>query len=280
MSSINTSAPLFSLLQQINGTNSQSQAVGNQISTGNRFGPEAAGNFSVSQGVQSELRGLDAIDQSLSSARGAGVTALAASTFTSNLLSAATTNALLALNPSSDAQQQRIFNDGFQSNLAQINQISESAEFNGTNLAADDTESGLNVVAQTDGEQLNIASEDFSTEGLSAERVAGGEDGLDDIDLTDPTTQFTDVNDIIGDAEQRLALEVGNIASGIQSADRQREFNTAIRDATEEGLGALRDADLARADARNEQIQVQQQLQFQTLNQQNQQRGSILNLFA
>jgi len=115
---------------------------------------------------------------------------------------------------------------------------------------------------------------------LSAERVAGGEDGLDDIDLTDPTTQFTDVNDIIGDAEQRLALEVGNIASGIQSTDRQREFNTAIRDATEEGLGALRDADLARADARNEQIQVQQQLQFQTLNQQNQQRGSILNLFA
>ena len=55
-----------------------------------------------------------------------------------------------------------------------------------------------------DVEQLNIASEDFSTEGLSAERVAGREDGLDDIDLTDPTTQFADVNDIIGDAEQRL----------------------------------------------------------------------------
>ena len=144
----------------------------------------------------------------------------------------------------------------------------------------------VSVEAPTDGQDLAFAAQRVVGVSLRIDVLEGRQEaGLRHPDFM-RDRRFEELDKglgggaVIGDAEQRLALEVGNIASGIQSTDRQREFNTAIRDATEEGLGALRDADLARADARNEQIQVQQQLQFQTLNQQNQQRGSILNLFA
>ncbi|MBV6632668.1 MAG: hypothetical protein KI792_06505 [Alphaproteobacteria bacterium] len=280
MSSINTSPPLFTLLQQINGTNDRFQANRNQISTGNRFGPEAASNFSVAQGIRSDLRGFDAVNGAIGSANGPATTALAASNFTSNLLSQATTSAILALNPANSSTQREILANGFEDQLNQINQISESAVFNGANLAADDPAGGLNVVSGINGEQLNIDSEDFSTTGLNEELVAGGGVGLDALDLNDPTTQLSDVTTAIDDAEQNLALETGRIASGLNAAERQAEFNTEISDAITIGLGALQDTDLARADARDEQLQTQRQLQFLVLNQQNQQRGAVLNLFA
>ncbi|MEO0392051.1 MAG: hypothetical protein AAF213_02260 [Pseudomonadota bacterium] len=281
MSSINTSPPLFTLLQQINSTNDRGFGVRNQISTGNRFnGAEDPSNFAISQGLNSEIQALDAIDQALSSNTGAAVTALTASEFAFNLLSDATTNALLSLNPSSGQSEQAIFTQGFEDNLNQLNEVVENANFNGSNLANGDPAGGLNTVATLEGGQINTPSQNFTTAGLSENRTSIGEDGLDDIDLSDPATTIGDVNEIISDAEQQLALGVGEIAAGLNSLDRQREFNTAIQDATVEGLGSLRDADLARADARDEQIRVQQQLQFQVLNQQNQQRGLLVNLFA
>lgn len=280
MSSINTSAPLFTLLQQINSTNDRFQSNRNQISTGNRFGSESPANFAVAQGIQSDLRGFDAVNGALGSANGPAVTALAASNFTSNLLSQATTSAILALNPANSSTQTEILANGFDDQLAQINQIADPAVFNGSNLASNTPEGGLDVISDIDGSQLNIPSQDFSTAGLSEEAVAAGGDGLDDIDLNDPTTSITDVTAIIDDAEQRLALETGSIAAGLNAAERQAEFNTEISDAVTIGLGALRDADLARADARDEQLRTQRQLQFLVLNQQNEQRGSVLNLFA
>ena len=281
MSSINTSAPLFTLLQQINSTNDRAFGIRNQISTGNRFsGAEDPSRFAVSQGLNADIQAFDAIDQALSSNTGAAVTALTAADFASNLLSDATTNAILALNPAADPVQREIFANGFEDNLSQLNQVVENANFNGSNLANGEPAGGLNTVAELDGDQINVPSQDFTTAGLSEPRTSASEDGLDDIDLNNPTTQLTDVNAIISDAEQQLALGVGEIAAGLNSVDRQRDFNQAIQDATVEGLGSLRDADLARADARDEQIRVQQQLQFQVLNQQNQQRGLIVNLFT
>ena len=281
MSSINTSPPLFTLLQQINSTNDRGFGIRNQISTGNRFnGADDPSNFAVSQGLNADIQAFDAIDQALSSNTGAAVTALTAADFASNLLSDATTNAILSLNPSSSPEQQQIFSDGFEQNLSQLNQVVEGANFNGNNLANGEPAGGLNTVAELDGDQINVPSQDFTTAGLSANETALGNDGLDDIDLNDPTTTIGDVNSIIQNAEQQLALGVGEIAAGLNSVDRQREFNQSIQDATVEGLGSLRDADLARADARDEQIRVQQQLQFQVLDQQNQQRGLIVNLFA
>jgi flagellin len=285
--SINTSSTLFSTLHQINSTNDRFQAGRDQISTGNRFNAKTdASSFSVAQGLRSDLRGYDAVGGAINSSRGAGVAALSASSFTSNLLSAATTNALLALSPSNSSEQSRTYADGFASQLQQIDQITGSANFNGSNLANGSDPNGLNVVSSIDGSQLNISGEDFSTEGLSTDRTNAGLDGLNDIDLADPNTTFGDPADtnnvasVIGDAEQSLALAQGRIASDLRAADAQAEFNTSIQDAVTEGLGSLNDADLARADARDEQDQVQRQFQFQVLAQQNQQRGSILNLFS
>lgn len=280
INSINTSPPLFSLLQRINETNGLGNSVRNQISTGNRFGPEAASNFSVSQGLSADIRGYDAVGGALSAARGAGVTALAAGSLTSSLLSDATTSAILALNPANSPEQTAIYSDNFNALRSQIDNVANGANYNDTNLANGSQPGGLNTVSSPNGDQLNIASSDITTNGLTADRVAGGGQGLNDIDLQDPAADITEITDTLNNAEQTLALQQGQIATDLRAAQSQQDFNTSIQDAVTVGLGSLRDADLARADARDEQLRTQRQLQFSILNQQNQQRGSVLNLFA
>jgi flagellin len=59
----------------------------------------------------------------------------------------------------------------------------------------------------------------------------------------------------------------------------QTDFLSDISSATEEGLGNIVDADMARESARMTALQVQQQLSVQTLGIINQAPNSLLGLF-
>ena len=65
----------------------------------------------------------------------------------------------------------------------------------------------------------------------------------------------------------------------MRALELQTQFLEQISDATEEGLGNIVDADLARESARLTSLQVQQQLSTQTLGIANQRPQSLLGLF-
>lgn len=79
--------------------------------------------------------------------------------------------------------------------------------------------------------------------------------------------------------EREVAQALGSIGADLRNVDFQLDFNSAITDAVEEGLGSLVDADLARESARLQALQTKQQLSVQTLAIANQRPTILLSLF-
>ena len=64
-----------------------------------------------------------------------------------------------------------------------------------------------------------------------------------------------------------------------RTLDNTLSYNSVLSDATEEGIGAIVDADLAKELARLQALQIRQQLGTQTLSIANQSPNILLSLF-
>ena len=72
---------------------------------------------------------------------------------------------------------------------------------------------------------------------------------------------------------------LSGIAGDLRAIEAQNNFAKAISDATEKGLGALVDADLAKASSTLQARQAQQQLATQAITIANQAPSVLLSLF-
>src|SRR5579863_5953001 len=110
MTSINTNVGALVALQNLGVTQSQLDATQNRISTGLKVtGPaDDASDFSIAQGIRSDLKAFDAVQQSLSAGTGIIQTAIAGATSVSNLLNSIKSKAIEAANPANTAAQQSI----------------------------------------------------------------------------------------------------------------------------------------------------------------------------
>src|SRR3546814_5571516 len=89
-----------------------------------------------------------------------------------------------------------------------------------------------------------------------------------DVCSSDLTTA-TNAQDILdaeySNLESTVNAALGSLGAEVRALELQTSFLEQISDATEEGLGNIVDADLARASARLTALQVQQQISIQTL---------------
>ena len=76
-------------------------------------------------------------------------------------------------------------------------------------------------------------------------------------------------------AESAIAIALGQIGADVRALNFQTDFISQLTDSTNEGLGDIVDADMAKESARLQALQVKQQLGVQTLNIANQ-RPTIL----
>ena len=83
----------------------------------------------------------------------------------------------------------------------------------------------------------------------------------------------------LANAETNLGQAMNQLAADSRRITNQIGFNNAIADATNTGLGAIVDADLAKESARLQSLQVKQQLSSQALSIANQSPQSLLGLF-
>ena len=86
------------------------------------------------------------------------------------------------------------------------------------------------------------------------------------------TTEFAALEAAVNSA-------LGELGADVRALELQTDFLNDISDATEEGLGNIVDADMARESARLTALQVQQQLAVQTLSIVNQAPQTLLGLF-
>jgi len=270
--SINTNPGSFVALRNLNSVNRNLDVVQNRVSTGLKISGalDDASNFAIAQGIRGELKAIGAVTQGLNNSKGIGKVALAGTTAISDLLQTVRQKLTELSNEGITTAQRDILTEDFNQLLSQAANFIDNAVFNGVNLL--DTgavSSDVNTLSNLNGGTLTLSAQDLRTQVLS---LAGAT--IDDATAAQGAIaeQFSNLQSVVNTA-------LGTLGAEVRALELQTKFLEEISDATEEGLGNIVDADLARESARLTAFQVQQQLSIQTLGIANQRPQSLLGLF-
>ncbi len=270
--SINTNASVFTALRTLNSVNRNLDTIQNRVSTGLKVSGalDDASNFSIAQGIRGELKGLAAVTQGLNNAKGIGQVAVAGATGLSNLLTDVRQKLTELSNEGITTAQRTILTSDFNQLLSQAANFIDNAVFNGVNLL-DTTavSSDINTLSNLNGGTLTLSAQDLRTTTVS---LAGVSVGTASAAQAVIANQYSNLESVVNSA-------LGSLGAEVRALNLQTSFIEQISDATEEGLGNIVDADLARESAALTALQVQQQLSIQTLGIANQRPQSLLGLF-
>lgn len=270
--SINTNPSVFVALRTLNSVNRNLDTVQNRVSTGLKVSGalDDASNFSIAQGIRGELKGLSAVTQGLNNAKGIGQVAIAGATGVSNLLTDIRQKLTELSNDGITTAQRDILTSDFNQLLSQAANFIDNSVFNGVNLLDTATTSvDVNTLSNLNGGTLTLSAQDLRTTTLSlAGASVGSATGAQQV----IANAFSNLESVVNSA-------LGSLGAEVRALNLQTSFIEEISDATEEGLGNIVDADLARESAALTALQVQQQLSIQTLGIANQRPQSLLGLF-
>ncbi len=271
--SINTNPASFVALRNLNSVNRTLDTIQNRVSTGLKVtgALDDASNFAIAQGIRGELKGLSAVTQGLNNAKGIGKVAIAGATGISDLLSDIRQKTTELSNEGITSAQRSILENDFDQLLSQAANFIDNAVFNGVNLL--DTAAAspdINTLSNLNGGTLTLTGQDLRTRTLSLAGVSLGSASAAQAVINN---QFSNLESVVNSA-------LGSLGAEVRALELQTTFIEQISDATEEGLGNIVDADLARESARLTAKQVQQQLSIQTLGIANQRPQTLLGLFG
>lgn len=271
--SINTNPASFVALRNLNSVNRSLDITQNRVSTGLKVtgALDDASNFAIAQGIRGELKALGAVTQGLNNAKGIGNVAIAGATGLSDLLQTVRQKLTELSNEGITTAQRTILTNDFNQLLSQAANFIDNAVFNGVNLLDTAIASpDVNTLSNLNGGTLTLTGQDLRTrtESLAAASVGSASAAQAAI-----ATQYTVLESVVNTA-------LGSLGAEVRALNLQTTFLEQITDATDEGLGNIVDADLARESAQLTSFQVQQQLSIQTLGIANQRPQTLLGLFG
>jgi flagellin len=259
-------------LRNLNSINRNLDTIQNRVSTGLKItgALDDASNFAIAQGIRGELKAITAVSQGLNNAKGVGNVALAGVTGLSDLLADVRSKLTELSNEGITTAQRNILGDDFDALLSQAANFIDNAVFNGINLLDTATLStDVATLSNLNGGTLTLTAQDVRTTTLSLAGISTGSASAAQAAIS---AQYANLESVVNTA-------LGALGAEVRALDLQTSFLEQITDATEEGLGNIVDADLARESARLTALQVQQQLSVQTLGIANQRPQSLLGLF-
>ena len=271
--SINTNPGSFVALRNLNSVNRSLDTIQNRVSTGLKVtgALDDASNFAIAQGIRGELKAIGAVTQGLNNAKGIGKVAIAGATGISDLLTDVRKKLTELSNEGITSQQREILTSDFNQLMSQAANFIDNAVFNGvslldTALASPD----VDTLSNLNGGTLTLSGQNLRTQ---TESLAAGT-------VTTATNAQGVIANQYANLESVVNTALGSLGAEVRALELQTSFLEQISDATEEGLGNIVDADLARESARLTSKQVQQQLSVQTLGIANQRPQTLLGLFG
>ncbi len=268
--SINTNVGALVALRNLNKINTDLGKTQDRVSTGLKVvgAKDNASSFAIAQGIRADVKALAAVKQGLANGRGVASVALAATTDISKILSDVKTKIIEGLNPGNTTEQQAILNADYAELVGQILNFIQKAEFNGRNILESGS-TNVNVISDIDGGALTLRARNLEGTAyslLNAQSLAT---------TAAASAALTAVNSVMATVNTAL----GQLGADARALEFQDSFLGSILDATEEGLGAIVDADLARESAKLQAQQVKQQLAVQSLSIANSAPQVLLSLF-
>lgn len=248
--------------------------VSKQVQTGYKVADakDDASTFAVAQGLRGNLASLGAVQQGLSSAVGLAEVGLAGATAVSNLFEGIKTKLTQLADTSITAAQRVTYTTDLKDLATQAKDLIKQAKFNGTNLLNNTT--AINFIADVTGGSISVTGVDvFTTASIFNASIGAS---------VTSTLARTFLNSSSNTLDNFLAATnnaLSGVAGDLRAVEAQNSFTKAISDATERGLGALVDADLAKASSKLQALQAQQQLATQAITIANQAPSVLLALF-
>ena len=270
--SILTNPEAFVALRNLEQTNQRLATVQNRVSTGLKVtgAVDDASNFAIAQGIRGDIRALGAVTQGLNNSKGIGNVALAGATAISDLLQDIRQKLTELSNQGITTQQRTILTNDLNELLSQASNFVANAVFNNINLLTGTT--NVDTLSNLNGGTLRLTAQ--SNVGINIRSLASA---------TAAATTATNAQSVLaneyGNLESVMNLALGQLGAEVRALNFQTDFLSAVTDATEEGLGNIVDADLARESAQLTALQVRQQLGVQVLNIANQAPQILLGLF-
>jgi flagellin len=245
-----------------------------QMQTGYRVADASddASTFSVAQGLRGDLQAFSAVQSSL--ANGVGLASVTQAALTSISDTAGNIQAKITqLSDSSiTASQRTIYTADYNQLTTQISNFIAQANYNGANLISSGSAS-KSFLSSTTGSTLTLSGLGATETALStfntAVSVNGFGTGSDAASALAPLATF----------KSAIAASLSTSATESRALSVQSTFQSAVSDAVTTGLGALVDADIGKAAAQSQALQVRQQLAVQSLSIANQQPSVLLGLF-
>ncbi|MCC3860804.1 flagellin [Pseudemcibacter aquimaris] len=194
--SVNTNASALSALQNLNATTKSLDGTQTRINTGLRISSakDNAAVYSIAQQLRADLRGYNAVKQSLDRSISTIDIALAASSSISDLLIEMKEKAVAAADAGLDTDSRTALAQDFEALRDQITTITTNAEFNGTNLIDGGTDIIVAITSPDAQQKITIAHEDLTLGG-----------GNVDITATQTIATLTDAVAAVTDVENSLA---------------------------------------------------------------------------
>ena len=270
LNSVHTNVAALVALQGLNRTNDQLQAVQTKVSTGLRVSSakDDSASFAIAQGLRGNVRGYEAIQEQLSKAKGTMSVAITAATKVSDTLNDIRA-VMTKLADDNVTGAQRTQYEGDYANLkAEVTRFISGATFNGTNIL--NTGTSVNVISNLTGGTLALRASNLSTSVVANLTAVSN--------AADAKTMLTAAGGL-GLAEAAIGAAMAQYGADSKSLDNQSTYVSVLADATEEGVGSIVDADLAKESAKLQALQVRQQLGTQTLSIANQSPQILLSLF-
>ncbi|MFN8704762.1 MAG: flagellin [Rhodospirillales bacterium] len=270
--SINTNVGAYTALAALRVTQVGLNVASKQVQTGYRVADaqDDASTFSVAQGIRGNLQAYGAIQASLANGVGIGSVTQAALTNVSNLIGNLQAKITQLADGSISQNQRDIYTADFNALTSQVANFISQANYNGTNLLSAGS-TAKTFLADTNATVLTLSAQStvdaaFNTFAATANIVATASDAAAGLSS-------------LSTFQQAVATSLGANASETRSLTLQSGFVNAIVDATTTGLGAIVDADIGKAAASVQALQVRQQLGIQSLSIANQQPSVLLGLF-
>ena len=270
--SVNSNHGATIALQSLNKTNRELDAVQKRVSTGFRVADakDDGAAFAVAQGLRADVKGNEAVNERLASAKGLlSVTQEGLKGISDTVGEMRKTLVKLADgNLSSDERTK--YNADYTALQADITKYIGQSSFGGNSLikasAAD-----ISVISDSSGGTLTLKATDIG----AAMTTLGGAPADAAAAITKLGTGANSLETFEGVVNTQLA----NVGANSRSVENQDNFIKVLGDTINDAIGSIVDADLAKDSAKLQALQIRQQLGSQSLSIANQAPSSLLSLF-
>lgn len=272
--SVNSNPTALSALFNLNATTRDLETTQAHINTGLKVATakDNAAIFSIAQKLRGDLKGYNAVKQSLDRSISTADVSLAAAGSISDLLIQMKEKAVAAADSGLDTTSRAALSEDFKSLRDQITIIINNAEFNGANLINTGTDAIVAITNPNASQTITIAHQNLTLGG-----------GIISITAAQTITTQALASAALGNISISLAavsVTLTKLGAGSKSLEAQRIFANKISDTIEIGIGNLVDANMAKESANLQALQVKQQLGVQALSIANRAPQAILRIFG